>query len=155
MKLPRRRRLEGKTDYKARLAMLKSGKPRLVVRKTNKYLIAQIVVSEVAQDKVLFGVTSSHLLQKGWPKDNPGSLKNKVASYLTGYLIGLKAKGKIKEAILDFGLHRNVQKSRIYALVKGAIDSGLSIPCDKESLPSTASIKSQNKLNIINKIIKE
>ena len=61
MKLPRRRRLESKTDYKSRLALLKSEKPRLVVRKTNRYIIVQIVSSEIAQDKILVGKTSKKL----------------------------------------------------------------------------------------------
>ena len=51
MKSIKRRRREGKTDYKARLAMLKSEKPRLVIRKSNRYLVVQIVGSEIAKDK--------------------------------------------------------------------------------------------------------
>jgi len=35
----RRRRREGKTDYKARLNLLKSGLPRVIIRKTNNYII--------------------------------------------------------------------------------------------------------------------
>ena len=35
-KVQRRRRIEAKTDYKARFNLLKSEKPRLVVRKTNR-----------------------------------------------------------------------------------------------------------------------
>jgi len=34
-KVPFRRRKEGKTNYKKRLNMLKSGTPRLVARRTN------------------------------------------------------------------------------------------------------------------------
>ncbi len=61
MKTQRRRRLETKTDYKARLALLKSEKPRLVIRKSNRYILAQIVLSEIAQDKILFRVSSKDL----------------------------------------------------------------------------------------------
>jgi len=140
MKTVKRRRLEKKTDYKTRLELLKSGKTRLVVRKTNKYIVAQLVSSNVAQDNVEMGVTSIILLSKGWPKDKKGSLKNKAAAYLTGYLL---AKGsKTKEAILDIGMHRNIQKSRVYALVKGAIDGGLKIPHSSSSLPNIEEIKS-------------
>ncbi|MEM4271506.1 MAG: 50S ribosomal protein L18, partial [Candidatus Pacearchaeota archaeon] len=81
MKTPRRRRLEAKTDYKARLELLKSGKPRLVVRKSNKYMTIQIVKSEIAQDKVIVGTTSRILLEKGWPKEKSGSLKSLAAAY--------------------------------------------------------------------------
>ncbi|MBT3583115.1 50S ribosomal protein L18, partial [Candidatus Woesearchaeota archaeon] len=37
-----RRRRAGKTNYHNRLALLLSRKPRLVIRKTNKYIICQI-----------------------------------------------------------------------------------------------------------------
>ena len=62
MRTIRKRRLEAKTDYKARLELLKSGKPRLVIRKTSRYIIAQLVLSENAQDKVLKGFTSLSLV---------------------------------------------------------------------------------------------
>src|SRR3989338_66668 len=101
----KRRRAEQKTDYKARLLFLKSGKPRLVVRKTNRYIIAQVVESSIAQDKVLFGVTSKDLLSKGWPKEKSGSLKSLPAAYLTGLMLGKMAKGKVKETILDIGMN--------------------------------------------------
>jgi large subunit ribosomal protein L18 len=39
-KINRRRRREGKTDYSKRINLLKSGAPRIVFRKTNRYLIA-------------------------------------------------------------------------------------------------------------------
>jgi len=133
----RRRRMEAKTDYKARLEMIKSGKPRLVVRKTNKYMIAQIVKDNQAQDSVIVGASSKDLLGKGWPKDKTGSLKNRAASYLTGFILGKMAKEKkISECILDAGMYRSIKKSRIYSVLKGAIDSGLKIPHSAEALPS-------------------
>jgi len=140
----RRRRQEGKTDYKARLAFLKSEKPRLVVRKTNRYIIAQLVVSHIAQDKVVYSVMSKDLLSKGWPESLSGSLKSKAAAYLTGLMLGNKAKAKYKEAILDFGMHRNVKKSRIYAAIKGFIDSGIKVPCSEDVLPSKEEISDSN-----------
>jgi len=136
MKTLKRRRLESKTDYRARLELLKSEKPRLVIRKTNRYMIAQIVISEIAQDKVVCGVTSQVLVSKGWPESAKGSLKSIPAAYLTGLLLGKLAKEKkITEAILDIGMHRNIQKSRIYAVLKGAVDAGLDVPHGKETLP--------------------
>jgi len=155
MKTLRRRRKENKTDYKARLSMLKSEKPRLIIRKTNRYIIAQIVESHIAQDKVLFGASTQDLLEKGWPKENTGSLKSRPAAYLLGLLIAKKAKGKIKEAILDLGLQRNVPGSRLYAVVKGAIDGGLSIPHSAESLPSSDLINSNEKLQKAFNSVKE
>src|SRR3989344_2403599 len=94
MKILRRRRKEGKTDYKARINMLKSGEARLVVRKTNRYIIAQIVTTEIAQDKVVAGINSKILISKGLPEKNSGSLKSIPAAYLTGYSIGEMALNK-------------------------------------------------------------
>ena len=132
----RRRRLEGRTDYKARMEFIKSGKPRLVVRKTNRYMIVQIVQSNGAQDAVITTFSSKDLISKGWPEDKAGSLKNRAACYLTGYLIGKTAiSKKVTEAILDFGMHRNSQKSRIYTVLKGVVDSGLKVPHDAKVLP--------------------
>ena len=150
----KRRRLEAKTDYHARVSLLKSVKPRLVIRKTNRYIIAQFVESKLAQDKIILGVTSKDLLQKGWPKENAGSLKSRAAAYLTGVMLAKKAAGKIKEAIFDLGLQRNVKKSRIYSALKGVIDGGVKIPCTEESLPSQESIDLNEKVgSLINKLI--
>ena len=143
----RRRRAEGKTDYKSRLALLKSEKPRLVVRKSNRYITAQIVSTDVAQDKIIITVTSKDLLSKGWPKELSGSLKSIPAAYLTGFLLGKLAKGKVKEAILDIGLNRNVHKSRMYAALKGALDAGLNVPHNEAALSSIEEIKSNEKVS--------
>lgn len=153
----RRRRLEMKTDYKSRLALLKSGKPRLVVRKTNRYIIAQIILSEIAQDKVIVGINSSYLISKGWPKEKSGSLKNTVAAYLTGYALGKLASEKIKdrEFILDIGMHRNIQKSRIYAVLKGFIDSGMKVPHESTALPGKENFEKKEISSLIEKIRKE
>jgi len=148
----KRRRKEAKTDYKARLALLKSEKPRLVIRKTNRYIIAQIVESEISQDKVIIRVSSKDLLQKGWPKEKEGSLKSLQAAYLTGFLLTKKLDGKIKEAILDIGLQRNKHGSRIYALLKGAVDAGLNIPHNKEAFPTDERLNKNKKLKDLLKI---
>ncbi|MBI3334623.1 50S ribosomal protein L18 [Candidatus Pacearchaeota archaeon] len=141
----KRRRLEARTDYRARLAMLKADKPRLVVRKTNRYIIAQVITSTRAQDTIVTSVTSKELLEKGWPPELSGSLKSRAAAYLTGFLLGIKVKGKIKEALLDVGMHRNVAKSRIYALLKGALDAGMHIPHSEEILPTDEEVSKNGK----------
>jgi large subunit ribosomal protein L18 len=151
----KRRHLEHKTDYKARLAMLKSNKHRLVIRKTNRYVIAQIVVSENAQDKVLISATTKDLIAHGWPKEKSGSLKSLAAAYLLGLMVGKKALSKTKEAIIDIGMNRNIQKSRIYAVVKGALDSGLHIPHNADSLPNIEMIKSNKHLSTFVEKLKE
>ena len=156
MRMPRRRRIEAKTDYKARLALLKSGKPRLVVRKTNRYIIAQIVTSEDAQDKVVVGITSKILLTKGLSEESAGSLKSLGAAYLTGFLLGKKALSMgIKEAILDAGMYINIQNSRIYAALKGVADSGLKVPFNDKVFTQMESIKSGKIAKIFDKVVKE
>jgi len=49
MKTLKRRRQEFKTDYLNRIKLLKCGKPRLVFRKTNRYVIIQIIALMLQQ----------------------------------------------------------------------------------------------------------
>jgi len=150
----RRRRKEGRTDYKLRLGLLKSKKARIVVRKTNKYIVGQLVISNDAQDKVIAQAYSKELLSNGWPKNLSGSLKSLPASYLTGFLIG-KRTGKIKEGILDIGLHRNVKKSRLYAFLKGLADSGFKIDYNHGVLPDEKDLNKKTETGNLIKLIKE
>lgn len=154
-KTQRRRRQERKTDYRARFNLLKSEKPRFVVRKTNRYIIAQIIESDVAQDKVIAKASSTDLLSKGWPKEKAGSLKSLPAAYLTGYLLAKSLKTKIGEVVLDIGLQRNIHGSRLYATLKGAIDAGLKIPHDPQALPKLERITQNEKLKTIFEKVKE
>ncbi|MEM4152941.1 MAG: 50S ribosomal protein L18 [Candidatus Pacearchaeota archaeon] len=129
MKIPLKRRLECKTDYKRRLKLLKSEKPRLVIRKTNKYIIVQVVKSIESKDFTIIYVNSKELSKFNW---NYG-FKNLPAAYLTGYLVAKKAlKENIREVVVDIGLQRSTKGSRIYAAVKGAIDGGLKINCSEK-----------------------
>ena len=130
--VPPRRKREGKTDYRKRLTLLKSGVPRLVVRKSLKNILAQIIQYQPTGDKVLVSAHSNELKRFGWMLHNG----NATAGYLVGLLLGEKAKkAKIKEAILDIGLHHSVKGTSIYAVVKGSIDAGLRVPCDPDILP--------------------
>lgn len=140
----RRRRHEHKTDYKARLSLLESGKPRIVARKSNRYILVQAVTTSGAQDHVIATMTSKALLAKGWPAANAASLKSLPAAYLTGFLFAqqlLQRKDKQEEAIFDIGMHRNIHKSRLYAVLKGLLDAGLDIPHSDEALPSEEDIQ--------------
>jgi len=150
----RRRRKEGKTDYKARFGFLKSGMPRVVVRRTNRYVIAQIISSDVAQDKVIAEVNSKELLSKGWPKELAGSLKSLPACYLAGYLLGKKSKD-IQKGILDIGLQRSISKNRIYSFLKGLVDSGFEIAHDEKVFPSDEMLSKNEKTGKLIKQIKE
>lgn len=144
MKIDKRRRIENKTNYHKRLILLKSKAQRLVVRKTNKYIILQIIESNDAQDKVLFSTNTKELLKQGWPKEKTGSLKSLPAAYLGGYLLGKKTKGMKEKVILDTGLMPNTKGSRIYAAVKGLSDSGIKINFDEKVIPSKESLEGKN-----------
>jgi len=150
MRTQKRRRKENKTDYVKRLKLLKGEKPRIVFRKTNRYIISEYTLSKEAQDKVVFGFDSRKLNEYGWPKDAKGSLKSTTASYLTGYLIGKRIiKQKLETPILDAGMNRVLHKNKIYAFIKGMIDAGIKINCEKEFFPEESRIKGQHLKNKI------
>ena len=152
-----RRRREGKTDYQARRALVSqdknkynSKKYRLVVRFTNKDIIAQIVFSEIIGDKVMSAAYAHELPRYGV---NIG-LTNYAAAYCVGLLLarrhlaklGLADRYKGKEtangedfnvstdterdddapnpfkAILDVGLVRTTTGARVFSALKGATD---------------------------------
>ena len=145
MKTLRRRRKEGKTDYGIRAKLLKGGVPRLIFRKSNRYITAQYAVSNEARDKIITGTTSKILLKYGWPEDMEGSLKSLPASYLTGLFFGKKIiEKKLEIPIMDIGMIRNVGKSRIFSFIKGLIDSGVRIKCEEEFFPEEERIKGKN-----------
>lgn len=150
MKTLKHRRQEHKTDYLKRMKLLKGGKPRLVFRRTNRYIIAQYVLSDEARDKIIFGVSSQHLLKYNWPESARGSLKSLSASYLTGYLIGEQIKSKkLETPIVDFGMLRTLHKTKVFAFLKGVIDSGIKINCNKENFPDEKRIKGEHLKNKI------
>jgi len=146
-----RRRREGKTNYKKRLAYLMSNKPRLVVRITNTQFIAQIVRYHPEGDITEVQFNSSSLRRKyGWDYN----VKNLPSAYLTGYVLGHLAKDKgIEEVILDVGLRKPHRKGRIYALVKGVLDAGVYIPHDPSILPDEERLKGTHIEKYLNKEI--
>jgi large subunit ribosomal protein L18 len=156
MKVDKRRRREGKTDYATRFKLLRSEMPRIVFRKTDRYIIAQYVTSKAAQDKIEIGLTSKNLLSYGWPKEFEGSLKSVTASYLTGFLLGKEIiKGKLETPIVDFGMLRTIAKSKLFAFLKGIIDAGIKIECPKESFPEDDRISGKNLKSDFSKTFKE
>jgi large subunit ribosomal protein L18 len=127
-----KRRMERKTNYRKRLALLKSGKVRLVIRKSLSNISVQLVNFNPSGDQTVASAVSSELKKFGWTKTG-----NIPAAYLTGLLAGKKAKEKnVKEAILDLGVQTSTKGSRIYAALKGVIDAGIDIPHSKDILPS-------------------
>ncbi|MGC9170167.1 MAG: 50S ribosomal protein L18 [Thermoproteus sp.] len=131
-KVPLKRRRMGVTNYRKRRKLVVSKLPRLVVRKTNKHIIAQIVVARPQGDETLVGLDTRYLAKFGWKGDE----NNTAAAYLLGLAIGYKALAKgVRKAILDIGLHRPTPQSRVFAVLRGALDAGLEVPHDEDVLP--------------------
>ena len=150
MKVGKRRRREAKTDYVKRIKLLKSNSPRLVFRKTNKYLIAQYIISKEAKDEIKLGGNSKELLKFGWPKEFLGSLKSISAAYLLGVLMSKKIKEKkLEKPIVDFGMIKMIHKTKTYAFLKGLKDSGLDINCDDKFCPDDNRLKGEHMKNKI------
>ncbi|NTV22943.1 MAG: 50S ribosomal protein L18 [Nanoarchaeota archaeon] len=125
-----RRKREGRTNYRNRLSLLKSKQLRLVVRRSNKNMLVQLVKYGVDGDQVMATFTTNHLKAFGWDT-NTGNIPS---AYLTGLLLGTKMKGE--KAILDLGLQRPMKGGRIFAALKGAIDGGLEVTFSEEIVPS-------------------
>ncbi|MBI2079511.1 50S ribosomal protein L18 [Candidatus Micrarchaeota archaeon] len=151
-----RRRREGRTDYNKRLALIKSNKPRMVVRKTNKSVIVQFVNYSPKGDTTEITV-HSNTLQKLFNWD---SKRNVLTAYLVGLYAAKQAKKKnIKDFVLDIGLHPATKGSLLFASLKGAVDAGLNtnynedmVPTDKLSNPpeSKKNLFEQVKSKILN-----
>ncbi|MBI1972556.1 50S ribosomal protein L18 [Candidatus Woesearchaeota archaeon] len=132
--LPLKRKRQGKTDYRVRLALLKSGKLRFVVRRSLKNVLIQVIQYAPEGDRVIVSASTKELQKNfGWD----GARRNTPAAYLTGMLAGIKAKErKCGGAILDVGLQQVTKGSLIFAAVKGANDAGFMVPYNPEKMSS-------------------
>jgi large subunit ribosomal protein L18 len=140
-RVPRRRRREGKTNYKTRLNLLKSGETRAIVRKSQKSIVIQFIAFDPIGDRVLSSANGYDLEKFGWQ----GSVANTPAAYLTGYLAGKRAISKgVTNAILDIGLQPPQRGSRLFASLKGIVDAGVEIPYSEEILPSPERIRGEH-----------
>jgi len=129
---PRRRR-EGKTDYRKRLGLLRSRKIRIVIRNSIKNTQVQFVGYYEKGDKILVSALSNELVKKyNWKF----STASTPAAYLTGLIAGKKAVDKgIKEGVLDIGRYVPVTGSKVFAALKGVLDSGVECPHMDEKIP--------------------
>jgi large subunit ribosomal protein L18 len=129
--VPYRRRREGRTNYRSRLALLKSGIPRAVVRRSRNLIRVQFIEYEPTGDRVLASVDSRMLKTYGWTAGRA----NTASAYLTGYLAGRKAlESGVEEAVLDIGVTMPTKGSRMFAVLKGLVDAGVYIPHSDEAL---------------------
>jgi large subunit ribosomal protein L18 len=131
-KVQKRRKRVGKTNYKKRLKLLLSHKPRLVVRKSHNRITFQIIKYDQSGDQTLVSASSKELSELGYK----GHSGNTRAGYLLGYLGGKRAlKNKIKSAVLDIGMVSPVKGSAVFGVLLGALEAGLDVPHSKEILP--------------------
>jgi large subunit ribosomal protein L18 len=129
-----RRRREGRTDYRVRLKLLKSGQPRAVVRLSERRVRVAVVTFDPSGDRVLASADSAELAGVEFPA---GSFASTPAAYLTAYLAGLRAKALGRaEAVLDLGVRRPTAGGRLSAALKGLLDAGIAIPHGEEGFPS-------------------
>jgi len=130
---PRRQR-EGKTNYRRRLKLLKSGKTRMVIRKSSKNTQVQFIEYHEGGDKIIANAISKELTKLyKWKY----STSTTPAAYLTGILAGKRAKDKgVKNVVIDIGNYPPVTGSKLFASLKGAIDAGLECPHDEKKIPN-------------------
>jgi large subunit ribosomal protein L5e len=165
-----KRRRAGKTDYYARKRLITQAKNkynapkyRLVIRFTNRDIIAQIVTSDLVGDKV-FCAAYAHEL-KGYGITH--GLTNWAAAYSTGLLLARRTLKKLEldedfvgveeadgeytlteaaegddgegrrpfKVFLDVGLTRTSTGARVFGAMKGASDGGLYVPHSESRFP--------------------
>jgi len=92
--VPKRRRREGKTDFRARRKMVRQDKNkfntrkyRLIVRFTNNKCICQLAYATIRGDMIVAAATSKDLTNYGVPVGH----KNYAAAYCTGLLVARRA----------------------------------------------------------------
>jgi len=129
-----RRRREGKTDYRVRLRLLRSGEPRAVVRFSSRRVRVAIVRYDPTGDRVVAAAESAELGRLGFPAK---SLSSTPATYLTAYLAGLRSKSAgAGSAVLDAGIRHPTEGGRLAAALKGLLDAGLEVPHGGGGFPS-------------------
>lgn len=139
--VPYRRKRESKTNYKKRLALLKSGQNRLVIRKSSNMMTAQVINYHPDGDRIVVSATSAELRKLGWKMHKA----NLPSAYLTGLLLGMKAKkSKVSKAVLDLGLQIPIKGGKLFAALKGAVDAGMDISHYEDALPSAERVSGKH-----------
>jgi len=125
----------------------------MVIRKSNKHITAQIVKYNADGDLVVQSVHTNDLKNLGWV----GSTSNIPSAYLLGYLLAMKTDKK--QVIVDIGFQTPLKGSKIFSVVKGAMDGGLKISVSEEVFPPIGRIEgehvSKNNFGEIKKKIEE
>lgn len=133
----------------------------MVVRRSNRFIICQIVYATIVGDRVMTQATSKELPKYGIK----AGLGNFAAAYATGLLVARRLLNKLGledsfegveecdgeefhiedeveeddrqpfKAILDVGLQRTTVGAKIFAAMKGAVDGGLHVPHSNKRFP--------------------
>ena len=131
--VPFRRRREGKTDYYKRTSLVVADAPRMVVRRTNRDIIIQLVTAEMDGDRALVAANSAELEHNG-TRDQCQTHLQRTSPACS--LPQKQRKQSFDRAILDIGLSRATKGARVFAALKGAVEAGLDVPHGEEILPS-------------------
>lgn len=140
-RVPFRRRREKKTDYHSRKRTVLSRRNRLVIRPSTRHVTAQVVKAHPTSDITFVSSHSSELRSFGWK----GGTGNLPAAYLTGLLLGLRARSKgVETAVLDVGVKKPIAGSRTYATLKGVLDAGLVVPHREDVLTKEERVRGEH-----------
>ena len=127
-----RRRREGKTRYNKRLAYVKSGLPRMVARRSNRYVLVQFIEFQPEGDRCIVSVDGSKLKKLY----NWDAKRNVWSAYLAGLHAGKEAAKKgVKKFVFDVGRQTPSKGSVLFAALKGAVDAGLETVYDSSVIP--------------------
>jgi len=161
-----KRRREGKTDYYARRRLVvqaknkyNTPKHRMIVRITNRDVIAQIAYARIEGDVIVAAAYAHELPHFGLKV----GLTNYASCYCTGLLLARRILKKFRldkiyegqtevdgemysvedvengpgafRAHLDTGLAHTTTGARIFGVMKGAVDGGIEIPHSEKRFP--------------------
>jgi len=136
-----RRKREDRTDYRQRLRLIRSGKPRFAVRVSLNHVLAQVIRATPSGDLTLASAYSKELEGLGWK----GGTSNTPAAYLVGLLCGYRAtKAGIRDCVLDIYMRSPTPQAKVFAALKGALDAGLRIPYGEGILPSDERLRGEH-----------
>ena len=140
-RVPFRRRREGRTDYRTRLALLKNGGARVVVRTSNRNVVVQFVDYNEQGDLVLASAEARELPELGYKAAGA----NTPSAYLTGRLAAIRAKEKGVEAgHLDIGRQQPHKGGVLFSALKGVVDGGIQVPAGEGVYPAEERIRAEH-----------
>lgn len=135
-----RRRREGKTDYRTRLALLRSGEARVVVRRSNTNVLVQFVTYDETGDRVVAQAAARELPELGYKAAG----NNSPSAYLTGRLAAKRAaEAGFDTGVLDLGRQSPHKGGVLFAALKGVVDGGIQVP-HGEVLPPEERIRAEH-----------